>query len=231
MSQCNADRLELDVVRAIWRSSRVSYEHLLSRSVRHGTVVPNLNPDGDELGEGDSGPTPVAVDHRKTTAFTLTRPQCQSLGCHGHKLDVSSNLVETYPIPCLMGIIVCFPEIGHCAIQLIPPDASLAAAWSLAAIITHCGGKHTDAVYVPSQARKTPRLQYCCLLVLLAHSTDPSLLLDALARQIVYYDPYIKLSNASTRPVAKRRSLFRVRAKKVGGLYETIAEEPAGVAT
>ena len=47
-------------------------------------------------------------------------------------------------------------------------------------------------------------------------------LLRALAAGGVYYDPGIKLEFASTKPVVKRRSQFRIASKNIGALYEIV---------
>jgi hypothetical protein len=57
----------------------------------------------------------------------------------------------------------------------------------------------------------------------LAQGTDPLRLLRALAAGAVYYDPGIKLEQASTaHPATKRRSQFRVASKHIAALYETV---------
>ena len=48
-------------------------------------------------------------------------------------------------------------------------------------------------------------------------------MLKALACGAVYYDPGIKLEQASSaKPVAKKRSQFRVASKNIAALYETV---------
>ncbi len=48
-------------------------------------------------------------------------------------------------------------------------------------------------------------------------------LLRALANGAVYYDPGIKLEQASTaNPTSKRRSQFRVASKNIVALYESV---------
>lgn len=59
--------------------------------------------------------------------------------------------------------------------------------------------------------------------VRLAQGTDPLRLLRALAAGAVYYDPGIKVEQASTaHPATKRRSQFRVASKHIAALYETV---------
>ncbi len=59
--------------------------------------------------------------------------------------------------------------------------------------------------------------------VRLVQGTDPLRLLRALAAGAVYYDPGIKVEQASTaHPATKRRSQFRVASKHIAALYETV---------
>jgi hypothetical protein len=48
------------------------------------------------------------------------------------------------------------------------------------------------------------------------------MLLEALASGMVYYDPGIKLEQASTSPTIKRRSQFRVASRNIGALYREL---------
>ena len=58
----------------------------------------------------------------------------------------------------------------------------------------------------------------------LAQGTDPLRLLRALAAGAVYYDPGIKVEQASTaHPATKRRSQFRVASRNIAALYEPVA--------
>ncbi|MCU0786232.1 MAG: MvaI/BcnI family restriction endonuclease [Verrucomicrobia bacterium] len=57
----------------------------------------------------------------------------------------------------------------------------------------------------------------------LAQRTDSLRLWRALAAGAVYYDPGIKLENASTdKAKSKKRSQFRVASRNIGALYETV---------
>lgn len=59
--------------------------------------------------------------------------------------------------------------------------------------------------------------------VRLARGTDSLRLLRAFASGAMYYDPGIKLENASTdRPKHKMRSQFRVASKNIAALYEAV---------
>jgi hypothetical protein len=64
--------------------------------------------------------------------------------------------------------------------------------------------------------------------VRLAQKTDSLRLLRAFAAGAVYYDPGIKLENASSeKPKNKKRSQFRVASKNINVLYESV--ETVGV--
>jgi len=112
------------------------------------------------------------------------------------------------------------------AIKLVNDKGVVAALWKFNDVIAHWSRKHSHAVYVPSNKRITPVLQYCYgHIVLVAEKTDPLFLLKALANKKVYYDPGIHLDNMSSHPTTKRRSQFRVHSKNVGILYENLVQE------
>lgn len=109
------------------------------------------------------------------------------------------------------------------SIALVAPSGEVAAAWEFGGLLAHWSRKHTRAVYVPSMRRTDPEWQYAYgARVRMAEQTDSLRLLSALASGIVYYDPGIKLENASTKPEIKRRSQFRVASKHIESLYETV---------
>jgi hypothetical protein len=56
-------------------------------------------------------------------------------------------------------------------------------------------------------------------LIRIGYGTDFTLCLKALALNKVYYDPGIKLENASTAPRTKRRSQFRIKSADLPTLY------------
>lgn len=112
------------------------------------------------------------------------------------------------------------------AVVLVADDDTVAAAWFFNDIISHWSRKHAHAVYVPSNKRVQPRLQYSYgYIVLLAEKTDPLYLLKAFANQTIYYDPGIHLDNISSNPTTKRRSQFRIRPKNIESLYESVSQE------
>ncbi len=118
------------------------------------------------------------------------------------------------------------------AILLIDRLDRVAASWGFKGIIEHWNRKHAKAVYVPSLMRSPPPKYAYGGLVHLCEGTDVLLLLTALARGAVYYDPGIKMEDADTsRPAIKRRSQFRIKHKSLHDLYqkdETITLEYAG---
>lgn len=108
-------------------------------------------------------------------------------------------------------------------IPLVSDRGEVAAAWAFGKILEHWSHKHTKAVYVPSKCRPEPHRQYAYgHKVRLAQRTDSLKLLAALATGAVYYDPGIKLENASTDPEVKRRSQFRVASRNISALYESV---------
>lgn len=110
------------------------------------------------------------------------------------------------------------------AIVLVSDEGEVAAAWAFSGLLAHWSRKHTRAAYVPSMRRTEPRWQYAYgPQVRLAQQTDGLRLLKALADGAVYYDPGIKLEQASSdKPTSKKRSQFRVASKNIAALYETV---------
>jgi len=108
-------------------------------------------------------------------------------------------------------------------IALVNPKGVVAASWAFSGLLAHWARKHAQAVYVPSQCRKEPKRQYRYgNKVRLAEGTDSLRLLKALSSGAVYYDPGIKLENASGKPTTKRRSQFRIGSKLLSALYAKI---------
>jgi hypothetical protein len=109
------------------------------------------------------------------------------------------------------------------SIALVDNEGNHAASWAFSGLLAHWSRKHSKAVYVPSMKRTEPEWQYCYgPRVRLGQGTDSLRLLSALASGFVYYDPGIKLENASTKPAVKRRSQFRIASKNIAALYETL---------
>lgn len=109
------------------------------------------------------------------------------------------------------------------SIVLANDGGEVAASWAFASLLAHWARKHSRAVYVPSMRRLEPSRQYSYgPRVRLAERTDPLRLLAALAKGSVYYDPGIKLENASADARVKRRSQFRIASKQLASLYEAM---------
>lgn len=111
-------------------------------------------------------------------------------------------------------------------IYLVTDDGDLAAGWTFVNILAHWNRKHNQAAYIPSMPRKLPRLQYRYgPIVRLGESTNALLFLNAVNSGMVYYDPGIKLENVATRPIAKRRSQFRIHPRNISALYVNMFAE------
>ncbi len=109
-------------------------------------------------------------------------------------------------------------------IALVSDADEVAASWSFKKILEHWAHKHAKAVYVPSKRQTEPNWQYAYgHKVRLAQGTDSLRLLRAFAAGAMYYDPGIKLENASTgKAKSKKRSQFRVASRNISALYETV---------
>jgi hypothetical protein len=105
-------------------------------------------------------------------------------------------------------------------IALLDDDENVAASWSFGPMILHWNRKHNLACYVPSQSEKIPvqRYRYGDK-VLLGEGTDFQLFLSEIATSNIYYDPGIKLENASAIPRTKRRSQFRIKSRNLSNVY------------
>lgn len=113
------------------------------------------------------------------------------------------------------------------SVALVSDEGIVAADWAFSSLLAHWSRKHTRAAYVPSMRRTEPCWQYSYgSRIRLAQRTDGLRLIRALACGAVFYDPGIKLENASSlKPMSKRRSQFRVASKDIDSLYETIEIE------
>ena len=111
-------------------------------------------------------------------------------------------------------------------IHLVDFDGAKAATWAFEGLISHWNRKHARACYVPSIRQGPPfeykyggRIELCV-------GTDFFLFLKAVSDGVVYYDPALKLEEAtSTSPKLKRRSQFRVRHQALPGLYRKAEQE------
>lgn len=107
-------------------------------------------------------------------------------------------------------------------ISLIDKKEKEAASWSFASLLKHWNRKHNLACYVPSQNHNEPTLQYKYgNNLILGSGTDFILFLKQMSLGNIYYDPGIKLENASTNPQTKRRSQFRIRSEYLNELYHS----------
>lgn len=108
------------------------------------------------------------------------------------------------------------------SISLIDRQDNVAASWSFSSLLKHWNRKHNQACYIPAKAVTVPERQYYYgNLVIIGDGTDFSLFLKEMASDRIYYDPGIKMENASTRPVFKRRSQFRIKSGHLTNLYYT----------
>ena len=106
-------------------------------------------------------------------------------------------------------------------VTLLTDSGDVAAVWHYAGMIEHWKRKHDRAAYVPSECRTEPSRRYRYdRFVSLGEGADFLLVLAAFAHGQVYYDPGIKLEQASSRtPRVKRRSQFRMKWENLGTLY------------
>jgi len=113
--------------------------------------------------------------------------------------------------------------LSNGAIQLLDGKDNVAAAWSFAKLLDHWKVKHAHAAFIPAQQRVEPERQYRYgRSILLGEGAEFGLLLNAVNEGKVYYDPGIKLEDASTsKPKTKKRSQFRVVSKDLPALYVT----------
>lgn len=107
-------------------------------------------------------------------------------------------------------------------IALIDLLGNVTASWSFSSLLTHWNRKHHQACFVPSQSTKNPDLNYrYSHQLLLGEGTDFILFLKQMHEGNVYYDPGIKMEQASSsRPAIKRRSQFRIKSGNLPALYE-----------
>lgn len=103
---------------------------------------------------------------------------------------------------------------------LVDAAEEIAASWTFKGMMAHWNRKHALAVYVPSLFRSPPPAYSYGPQVLMCEQTDFLLFLKAFAAGRVYYDPAVKIENASSvAPTIKRRSQFRVAHADLSELY------------
>lgn len=108
------------------------------------------------------------------------------------------------------------------SISLFDNKGNEASRWSFTSLIKHWNRKHNQACYIPSKTIKVPIQQYLYgNKVMLGNGTDFQLFLKQMAIGDIYYDPGIKMEQASSKPVIKRRSQFRIKSGNLPKLYHT----------
>ena len=112
---------------------------------------------------------------------------------------------------------------GSGGIVLLDGTGNIASSWSFTKLMEHWKCKHSKAVYIPSISHKEEehlKEYFYGNVVRLFEGTSIIQLLKAVSAGHVYYDPGIKLENADTRPVTKRRSQFRIKSAALDNLYD-----------
>ncbi|MDC1368808.1 MvaI/BcnI restriction endonuclease family protein, partial [Pseudomonadales bacterium] len=109
------------------------------------------------------------------------------------------------------------------SIVLLDYAGNFTASWSFAKLMDHWKRKHAQAVYIPCMRRTQSggHEYYYGKDIELGTGTDFEKFLSAMSLGVVYYDPGIKLENASTdNSTVKRRSQFRVNHRDLNTLYK-----------
>jgi len=110
------------------------------------------------------------------------------------------------------------------SIALLDDAGIIAASWSFAKLMSHWKRKHAQAVYIPGLRRKNEMGEhefYYGNNIEFGIGTDFELILSSMIQGNVFYDPGIKLEQASSlKPRLKRRSQFRVNHKHLDTLYK-----------
>jgi len=108
-------------------------------------------------------------------------------------------------------------------ISLMNIEGEEAAVWGYAEVMAKWNRKHNKAVYIPSRCVQSPERRYWYgNLIRIGTGTDFLKYLQAMAEGKVYYDPGIKLENASTTPRTKQRSQFRIKSSNLPALYHSM---------
>ena len=111
-------------------------------------------------------------------------------------------------------------------IALIDLNGNVTASWSFAKLMNHWKRKHSQAVYIPCLKREnkqTKEIHYHYGKdIELGTGTSFELILSAMNKGTVFYDPGIKLEQASSPnpKTPKRRSQFRTNHKHIDTLYK-----------
>jgi hypothetical protein len=96
-----------------------------------------------------------------------------------------------------------------------------AASWDFSSMLLHWNRKHNQACYVPSLNQKGDLRQYSYgNKIILGKGTDFQLFLTQMSLGNIYFDPGIKMENASSdKPIIKKRSQFRIKSQFLPTLY------------
>ena len=106
-------------------------------------------------------------------------------------------------------------------ISLVDINGNETASWSFASMLLHWTRKHNQACYVPSLSETANERQYKYgKNIILGTGTDFQLFLGQMSSGNIYYDPGIKMENASTKPKIKKRSQFRIKSQNLPNLYK-----------
>jgi hypothetical protein len=106
-------------------------------------------------------------------------------------------------------------------IALLDNTGDEAASWSFSSLLLHWNRKHNQACYVPSLSETEPARKYKYgNQVILGNGTDFQLFLKQMSIGNIYYDPGIKMENASGDRKIKKRSQFRIKSKYLSTLYK-----------
>lgn len=110
------------------------------------------------------------------------------------------------------------------AIELIDAKGNVTASWGFPKIMDHWKRKHSQAAYIPALKRSHNgiiQFRYGNDIEL-GTGTSFEMLLSAMHKGDVFYDPGIKLEKASTdKPKIKRRSQFRINHNNLASLYSS----------
>jgi hypothetical protein len=106
-------------------------------------------------------------------------------------------------------------------IVLIDINDNEAASWSFSSMLLHWNRKHNQACYVPSLIEKVDRKYKYGNEVMLGTGTDFQLFLVEVAKGNIYYDPALKIENASAdKSNQKERNQFRIKSGHLPNLYK-----------
>lgn len=106
-------------------------------------------------------------------------------------------------------------------ISLVDINGNETASWSFTSMLLHWNRKHNQACYVPSLSETVHERQYKYgSNIILGTGTDFQLFLGQMASGNIYYDPGIKMENASTKPKIKKLSQFRIKSQHLPNIYK-----------